>query len=299
MRLARRLALFVVGTLASLAGAEVAARGLWPDDGSLAPGTLDARTQSCAQRHPTRGWIVAGRCGRDDRGLLTGAPTGGRRLLLVGDSVAEGEWANALARRLGVTLLNAATSGYNTCQEAVALAELVASERPDAVLLQTCPNDHVGSAVVLPDGAWSSVAWDGGWRRVPTLALRSRLVQIAIVARSTATQAGELGDRVARCARAAVAAAYGVPMAVLHFPALVDPDETDARLVALRAEEARMREVWAPIDVAQVDGRAALAGLGPLARLTESDADRIHPRRDLGPRIGDALAGPVAEALGR
>ena len=147
-----RMALLLLASAASLAGAEEYARVRWPFDEPLRPGTLDSHTDACAYRHPTRGWTITGRCGRDEHGIFEqkpAPPANAWRLLVIGDSVAEGEWTAALAKHLElsvgrpIALLNAATSGYNTCQEAVTLSELLPSQRPDAVLFQTCANDSL------------------------------------------------------------------------------------------------------------------------------------------------------------
>lgn len=304
-----RLGLLIAVSAACLATAEQYARLRWPFDEPVDPGMLDSRTEACARRHPTRGWIIQGRCGRDERGLFeqkTAPEAEAWRLLVVGDSVAEGEWTGVLARQLEayvgrpVVLLNAATSGYNTCQEAVAVSELLATERPDAVLLQTCANDSLGSAVVIPEGDWSIVAWNGRWQRIPSVLLQSRLVQLALVSRSRPSTQGRLGSQVRRCAEDAVSAANtaGVPMVVLHFPVLVDDDEDDERLRGLRAEEASLRADWKGVDVAQVEGRVALGTLGSLAAIATTDEDRIHPKRTEADRVGAAFASPVAAGLG-
>lgn len=307
-RLLARLALLALATAGSFGAAEAYARSRWPEDGALAPGTLDGRTESCARRHPTRGWSITGTCGRDERGLFIqpeAAPAGAWRLLVVGDSVAEEEWVAALARALEpavgrpVELLNAATSGYNTCQEAVTLAELTRDLDPDAILLETCPNDSAGSAVVIPQGAWSAVAWNDAWRMVPTVLLRSRVVQLALVSQSAPSGEGHLGRSVRACASAAADTAEraGVPMVVVHFPMFIDADEVDGRFAGMRREEAEMVESWRPVDVPQVSGRAVLAARGSLREMATNDQDRIHPAHAEGAAIGRALAGPVAAAL--
>lgn len=308
-RLLARLALLVLATGASLAAAEAYARHRWPEDGALQPGTLDGRTESCARRHPTRGWSITGTCGRDERGLFVQprpAPEGAWRLLVVGDSVAEEEWVAALAQALEpavgrpLELLNAATSGYNTCQEAVTLAELTGELRPDAILLETCPNDSAGSSVVIPQGAWSAVAWNDEWRMVPTPLLRSRLVQLALVSRSAPSGKGNLGRSVRSCASAAADTAKraGVPMVVVHFPMFIDPDEVGGRFAGMRREQEEMAESWRPVDVPQVSGLEVLSALGSLRAMATNDQDRIHPAHSEGAAIGRALAGPVAAALG-
>lgn len=300
-----RFGLLLAVSGACLATAEEYARLRWPLDEPLEPGTLDSQTESCARRHPTRGWAIQGRCGRDQRGVFEQkAPpaAGAWRLLLVGDSVAEGQWSGVLARQLEayvgrpVALLNGATSGYNTCQEAVALSELLATEHPDAVLLQTCANDSLGSSVVIREGDWSIVAWNGRWQRIPSALLRSRLVQLALVSRSRPSTKGRLGSQVRRCAEDAVSAARaaGVPMVVLHFPVLVDDGEDDERLQGLRAEESSLRADWKGVDVPQVEGRVALGALGSLAAIATTDEDRIHPKRAEAERVGAALAAPIA-----
>ena len=308
-RLLARLALVVLATGASLAAAEAYARHRWPQDGALKPGTLDGRTESCALRHPTRGWSITGKCGRDERALFIqprAAPAGAWRLLVVGDSVAEEEWVAALAEELEpavgrpVELLNAATSGYNTCQEAVTLVELIEDLRPDAILLETCPNDSAGSSVVIPQGAWSAVAWNDEWRMVPTALLRSRLVQLAIVSRSAPSGKGNLGRSVGGCATAAAAAAKraGIPMVVVHFPMFIDPDEVGGRFTGMRAEQAGIADAWRPVDVPQVSGFDVLSKRGALRAMATDDQDRIHPAHSEGAAIGRALVGPVAAALG-
>jgi hypothetical protein len=226
--------------------------------------------------------------------------------LVVGDSLAEEEWVAALAQDLEhavgrpVELLNAATSGYNTCQEAVTLGELAGDLRPDAILLETCPNDSAGSSVVIPQGAWSAVAWNNEWRMVPTVLLRSRVVQLALVSRSAPSGKGNLGRSVRACAAAAVETAEraGVPMVVVHFPMFIDPEEVGGRFTGMRAEQAGMAEAWRPVDVPQVSGFDVLSRLGSLRAMATNDQDRIHPAHAEGDAIGQALAGPVAAALG-
>ena len=96
---------------------------------------------------------------------------------------------------------------------------------------------------------------------------------------------------------AARADAAGVPLVVVHFPALVDHGETAPHLARLRVEEAAVRAAWSAVPVEQVEGRAALAALGSLAALAPHDADRLHPRPEAAHPIAQALAPPLAAAL--
>ncbi len=301
------------GALLALGVTEAALRASMPDapavEGRRLPEELDA---ACAVTHPTRGWTMrAGACGRDAAGLMRTPPApdaAAFTVLLEGDSVGEKAWAHALpdalSARLGrpVAVRNGAVSGYNTCQEADALRAHLAHARVDAVIVQTCANDLQGSVTVLPDTpGWSVVRMGQGWRRMPSRLLDLRLGQLALaraVASSGAVRLSPAGA--ARCASdiAARARSADIPLVVLHFPALVDPGEGAPALARLRTDEAAVREVWARVAAAQIDGRAALAPLGPLAALAPHDADRLHPRAEAAHPIADALAGPVAAALG-
>jgi hypothetical protein len=253
------------------------------------------------------------KCGADGRGLRTlpaDAPADARVVLLVGDSVGEKEWAAVLPVALGarvgapVKLRSAAVSGYNTCQLAKTLAETLRPERPDAVLVQTCPNDLVGSVAVLPAGPWSAlVQTHDGWWRVPRLVLDSRLGQVALVEaglRAAAPHRGALGAAAARCTAdiARRVAEAGVPAAVLHFPGLVDRSDPSPEAERLRRDEADVQAAWASAPLPRLDGRALLEPRGRLSSLATGATDLLHPRPGTGVQIAEAIAGPLAEAWG-
>jgi hypothetical protein len=311
-----RVTVLFGASVLALVGVELALRVSAPPtvEGARLPGELDA---SCASTHPTRGWTPrAGACGRDAQGLLHTPPTAAPdalTVLLEGDSVGEKAWAHVLpdvlAARMGrpVVLLNGAVSGYHTCQEADALRAHLAGARVDAVIVQTCANDLLGSVTALPDDpggalspAWSVVRVGVGWRRVPSRLLDTRIVQHALARIAGSSAGARLTPALAtRCAgdMAARAAGLGVPLVAVHFPALVDPGETAPHLTRLRVEESAVRAAWSSVQVAQVDGRAVLSTLGSLAALAPHDADRLHPRPEAGHPIAQALAEPVAAAL--
>lgn len=315
MRAILRLLLLVLSSGGSLAAAEAVARWKWPAPPPVPGGRVaDGLSTECATTHPTLGWAYrAHRCGRDAHGLQRHpgtAAAGAATVLLIGDSVGEKEWSAhlpaALERATGrpVQLLNGAVSGYHLCQEADALRLRLAALRPDYVLLQSCPNDLVGSVTVLPGGPHTSlVQTRHGWWEVPRVLLRYRLPQVALVhagMRAPTPGGGSLGPAGPRCAEqmAADLAARDIPAAVLHFPALVDTDDTSGPATTLHANEAGIRAAWSGTALPKVDARPPLEAVTPLSALAGGPGDLLHPKPGTGALIAAALAPALAEAWG-
>ncbi len=315
MRPILRLALSALSAALSLGAAEAFARWRWPVPPPLPGARLaDGLSAECATTHPTLGWAYrAGRCGRDAHGLQRfpwPAPDGARSLLLIGDSVGEKEWsahlADALRAATGVPVevLNGAVTGYHLCQEAEALRLRLAELRPDAVVLQSCPNDLVGSVTTLPAGPHTALVQTArGWWTVPRALLRYRLPQVALVAagmRAPTSGGGSIGPAGPRCAQqmAEDLARTGIPGVVLHFPALVAADDPSPEARQLLGNEAGVRAVWAETPLPRVDGRPALEAVVALPELSGGRGDLLHPKPGTGALVAAALAGPLAEGLG-
>ncbi len=314
----------IVATALSLGIAEGLARRASPSPPEV-PGRDIPRglLADCVVTDASRGWAFRpGACGRDADGLLRlasrGADDSAWTLLLEGDSVGENAWTHplpdALAAELGrpVVVLNGAVSGYNTCQEAGALRAHLGAVRVDAVVVQTCVNDLGGSVTLLPSSpGWSKVFAAGRWRSIPTPLLDLRLGQLALATvlasprtptstANVAVPSAFLTPAMAtRCAQdiQAQADAAGVPLAVLHFPALVDVTEDTPPLEHLRRQEADVQRAWAGVTARQLQGRSVLEPLGALAERATSDEDRLHPSPRAAQAIADAVAPALANAL--
>ncbi len=302
-RVRRRFVRVLFGVAVGLLVAEGVARLV---EGRLSVGDfarhLDATTAGCAQPSVTRIYEVVGRCGRDRHGFLLdqerplGNPSA-RRLMVIGDSVGEQSWTlqlgDALQRRGRgqVEVWNASVGGYGTCQEAAVARELLAVARPDAVVVETCPNDVFGSPVVMtgPSGA-AEVVMGGRLRAVPRPLLHVAMFRLALPLLAVSGRYDTTVAEAQACARDLVATVGAIPLVVVHFPALVD-DPAHPLLV----EERNVLAAWS--DVPGIRLRERLSERGPLSRLRESSADAIHPRESVQGDIAAVLVEDVAAAL--
>jgi hypothetical protein len=307
-----RAALVALATVCAAAGGEAFARRRYPLlEMPLAGANVEPALVNCAYAHPTRGWaVLPNRCLRDARGLLPGHDgmrPDGWKLLVVGDSVGERDWVPLLAAGLEakagqpITVFNASLSGYDTCQGAVTLRERIAELAPDGVLVQTCVNDVFGSATVAPSGPhWTRVSSSSGWRRVPTLLLRSRIAQLVVLSRSRPPDMRQRLARVTACARdmAEAAEEAGIPLAVVHFPALVDAEEETYLARGLAADGRALRQAWQGVAAPQIDGGEALRAVDKLSAFADRPEDRIHPKNAASDVIATAFVPEVGPALG-
>ena len=161
MGLKRNLAILVVTMLLLAFGAEAFLRVLAARDRKLIRANMDAR-ELCTERSPDRRLIYTytpGKCGANSHGYRDvehafEKPAGVFRLVLIGDSVAEGRDVDAdssfgrvLERELNARhdgryeVILLARLGYSTSQEIVLLEEEAFRYQPDLVVWSYCLND--------------------------------------------------------------------------------------------------------------------------------------------------------------
>ena len=257
------------------------------------------------------------------------APPGMARVVVAGDSCVYGygvdvaqslpeELARALATRGWgpdrVQVLNRGTNGYSTVQIDLAVEEALALWQPDVVVLYPAAWNDQSPAMGLSDLALIDSRRDPDLRQIleqtasfnALRALLGKRRAVPELDRDEITRLWEAGDapyglrvpaeavepQVARTlARIAAAGARAVVVVPAHPPAtLSDHPRTgaDAEAVARAARAA---------GVALIDGPALLE---PLVRLGDGRAflDFVHPTPPALERLAEALADPVAEALG-
>lgn len=299
----RRLAALGFGSVLALLLAEGAARVAEPfgDIGDFAR-HLDVDTLGCARPSLTRIYEIVGRCRRDAHGFLLdrarplGNPSA-KRVLVIGDSVGEQSWTLHLGDALEaegrgqVEVWNASVGGYGTCQEAAATRELIGIARPDVVIVQTCANDVFGSPAVLAgaDGT-TSVVMGERLRTFPSALLGSALFRQVLARASSGAGAASTVASSRACAQDIVATVGGIPLVVVHFPALVDDPKHP-----LLADEADVLAAWA--DVPGIRLRDRLGSLGTLRSLRENANDAIHPRESVQLAIAASFSEDVSAAM--
>lgn len=310
--LGRKVAFALVPVGVLLGGTEAALRILDVDVGlerppgyGLGPGNDETR---CHTSSVTRGWAwAAGACGRDELGLLTlpeGAEDGQPEILVVGDSIATHTgWIARMtldlrARYPGIVARTGGASGYDTCQELRLVVEVVDAVGPDLVLLQTCPNDLVGTPtlVTLPGGTVRYFLGEEAFD-FPSAVLHSRLLTgvvlrlgAAHMARRTPVGDAESERHMGQCLDALrdELDEREVPLLVARFPVLADPGE-GVEETMLR-QEAVVGTLVDSAGVPHLDLRPVLANAGPWADWRYKSEDRIHPNRAAQEVVGRALA---------
>lgn len=316
------LLLLLAGLVAGVGLAELFLR-LHP---VLPPGlfrTLDAgnREAACTRNSLTRGWApIPGECGRDAHGTLAHGATAeeeagraedaARRWLVLGDSVSAGDqWVGAVAELVtadepDLRVHNAAVSGYDTCQELETWRELGPVLRPELVVLQTCPNDAVGSFAMVPlegDRVRYHVHRDGEARAAvdfPIWILHSRLLSLAVLSWATATapMVEEHPSMAARYAQACLriladeVRGSGGDLVAVAFPVLAPRDSAADR--GLLQDEALVDQLLRDEGVPTLWVRSLLDEDALVAARTLPD-DPLHP----SPEAHRALAPAIAAFL--
>ncbi len=300
----KALVLGLISALAALAALEVAVRVL----------RLDASPEDALRWHPRFGWTLnpanQARDGVDDLGFRhppvpIAKPAGVRRLVILGDSFAQGTaypyratFAGLLGEWLGERwqVINLGVSGWGTAQEYLALRDLGMAYEPDAVVLQTLPfNDVCNNALalahlcdtedsyrpyfvierpVLDDGGRLRLTWDQPWRARLRRSALFRLLErrVPALAPPAPAAAGEGEDAEAR-SRAVVefhrrhAEAAGVEHRIGLYTLL--PDERQPPAV---------EEAWAVTErlVGEIAGLTEAAGV-PLIAMAIPYADSFDP----------------------
>jgi lysophospholipase L1-like esterase len=250
--------------------------------------------------------VALDRWGLRDPEPPVSAPCG---LAILGDSVAWGhglEPEQALGRRLEarlpVRVHTVAFPGWNTAQEAAALAVLGPELHPDAVLVLWVPNDAASLELDGDDAMYVQ-------RRVRLLPGLPEEAQIALWRRSWLFR--RVGDasggeevllearehRAALASIAATSAELGVRAMIAQVPPLVrypgwEAPWTPGRPVAAYAREGPWRAAVEAADAAKVprfDLTAAIAPEDPQAFRLRPD-DLVHPSAEAVDRFAEALA---------
>jgi len=294
---ASRLALLAAGLFVGLGLAEVALR-IHP----VVPGQMtraldaDNTEAACTANSLTRGWEpIPGTCGRDAHGtFLHGQPDAPRAMLVLGDSVTAGDhWVARAAAALieedpGLRVHNAAVSGYDTCQELETWRQLGPVLQPELVVLQTCPNDVLGSHALVPlthDHVRYHLHHDDGRRAAvdfPLWVLHSRLLSLAVLSwgQATAEPIAEdpaLSEGFARHCLLLLkeeVQASGADLVAIAFPVLLDrPSGFEEE--RLRSQESAIRQALRDNEVPTLPVRSLLPS--PLSDTRSMPDDLLHP----------------------
>lgn len=319
-----RAAAALLGLGVALLLGEGLARWRDPPLASLVRQQLRPGSESTMVVPVSDGRVYAGRPGWAGDGVslnalgLRGVAGGeGCRVAVVGDSVAFGwsmEWSETVAGRLhgrGAATWTVALPGWNTAQEAAALARL---DVPwDAVVVLWVPNDAASLEWERPQPDGSLAMYVE--HRVPLLGVsegltvaawrRSALVRAALrgLAGLGITR-GEvlLEEREHRAALAAIAeAAGGAPVVLAQVPPLVDYAGWEQPWGAGRAAAPYTTEpAWRAAEeegrrlgMAVVDLTEAFAGTRPTS-LALAPGDRVHPGPEGHRRMAAVLARELA-----
>lgn len=319
-----RLGLALASLTASLGAAEVALRSGFLEErlGAGAGLVSQGARSECARPSPVRGW--EGRpdaCGRGALGIYDGGhalsrPEGTPRVLVLGDSVsADDTWARSLEAGLRSRLhpelqvWNAGVAGYDTCQEASALRELLPRVEPDLVLVQTCVNDLDGSLFLTPaPGAPGSVEvhLNGRTSTFPRWLFSSRLLAwgaLSWAAHGSGSAPSPSGpgtgrrELVGRCFAdlASAAREAGVPLGVLHFPVFVAPGTPDPGRRGMLESEVVLQQLTAEADLPSLALRPVLAQVQPI-EVYAKQGDPIHMSYEAALLVGDLVAASLAGA---
>lgn len=309
----RRVALFVVSLLVSLCIAELALRGtVTAYDTENFTFDTGLNHGDCFRPSFSRGYeAVPDRCGANAVGA-TVLPEGGvgaaaKRVLLVGDSIATlGTWVERVRgdveRSLPGTRVevhNYAVPGYNSCQEATVLAEVVDALDPHLILLQACSNDAIGSPVLLRVGPRARYFARGTVTEFPRWFLDSRILTLGMLTfgpRTTALGANLPERYVQECLSAVrdTAAERGIPLVSVLFPVLGDRAGTPS---GPEREEDTMRAIHSSVGIPLVDLRPTLEAAGPMERFRREGYDEIHPNEAAQEIVAPVIAAALVPYL--
>lgn len=299
-----RLALLLGGVLVGLALVELGFR-TWPPAPPTYPRAALPGDKGCLEDHLTLGYAARpGECERDAEGFITlehPGPTPVLEVLLVGDSISEVPYWLDLAlarigerRGVGTRLRSAGVIGYDACQELEALRLALKRTEPDLVVLQTCANDLLGTAVLTrtaqgnlrfygPRGAATLPAWTLHSEALSWVLLTGPLLRWQADSRRVGGTS-PLEWHVQRDCWAAMPGLLGPedpPLVAVAMPLLVDLSPTSP-LWEQDGEEGHERRVlrWVrEAGIPTLDLRPGLEAQGSLVALRHRQGDHVHPGR--------------------
>lgn len=249
--------------------------------------------RECTRPSMSRGYEpTPGKCGVNEHGARverfpTAPGDAPVRVMLVGDSIsAQLGLPQLLAQGLSrewsgraVEVQAFAAAGYNTCQELSMYLERVEVARPDFVVLQTCPNDVVGSPVLLRVGSQVRYFVDDTYVEFPAWVTHSRFLTLAVLSFGERQPHGLITAGpgfVKRCLadlRAAVGS-RGIPLATVFFPLFWTESEAPEGMLA---DEVAMRRLVSESGIPMVDLRPVYEAAGPVTGFRSHPGDFIHP----------------------
>ena len=257
----------------------------------LNPNTLEegTREKRCSQLSMTRGYTpIPSLCSRNSHALV-GEEVRPRqetesRILVLGDSLTDRYgWLHMLQKKHeDVDFLNAAVTGYNTCQERNFFSELDPILQPDAIIIQMCPNDLSGSPVLTPigDGTFRYFTGDKAFD-FPSWVLHSRLLTYGVLQYGAANMARQWrisdSDSLAfsrGCLQLLQKEAGDRPLVAVVFPSLMPTGNTERN--AWKLEE-KIYQLLDELNISYLKLRPVLEEGGDIRRLQERPNDIIHP----------------------
>ena len=309
----------LIPSLLLVVGAELVFRSLWINYHAHDPGTAGRFEDGCYRPSLSRGYEpIPGRCGRNAHGMMArrgdaAKPSGGLRVLVLGDSIADQRlWVEVMEARLQtlrpgfvIDTWNAGVGGYDTCSELNVYLEHGAAADADIVLLQYCLNDlTLGSAAVMPLGGGRSRLFAGEtYLDLPNLLFRSRLATWAAL-RYGIYEAGRVGihsrargfEESGRCLLGLKTAveAQGAILRVAAFPPLFSDEASpkDKAIFHLGYDWGRevSRDLFDRMGLPALDLAMPLEAHGGLRQFRHQPDDPWHPDTRGQEILGDALA---------